>query len=293
MTHMWPNMVRKPAPGPASRSAPRPEITISSSPPSPPSSSPARQTFPVLFANHTGPPPAQRQRTASDFPTPEPHPDPPSDDEDEGEQAYAQMDDEDGSFGEFAQPSVDEFARLDAWLEDEGDDLAALGRLRALADGAGGFSAAELGDEFGLGPMPSLPASALPSSSDPLASFDNLYISDPSSSPTNTTSSATRTAPSSAANGTSGTNGGSGFEDDFGPSPATARGSGGSGEPNIPLDPTPLLLHLQNVRAELADVEDEDERRLIAAREVAQLMGQLGFGEGDLGLDELEFDDDL
>jgi hypothetical protein len=186
------------------------------------------------------------------------------------------MDDDEGSFGEFAQPSADEFARLDAWLEDEGDDLAALGRLRALADGAGGFSAAELGDDFGLGPMPGLPSSALPPSSD-LAAFDNLHIS-PSSAPNDS-------APSSA-NGTNGRE--SGFEDDFGPAPTVA-----SGEPNIPLDPTPLLLHLQNVRAELADVEDEDERRVRAAREVAQLMGQLGFGEGDLGLDELEFDDQL
>lgn len=287
MTHMWPNMVRKPAPGPAARSAPRPEINVPAAD-SDDESAPQRTSFPVLFANHTGPPPVQRQGSASDFPTPEPHPDHSDDEEDDGQEnggMYAQFDDDGegaGDFGDFAQPSADEFARLDAWLEDDGDDLAALGRLRALADGAGGFSAGELGDDFGLGPMPTFPASALPA--DPLApSFSNLSVSDPSNP---SSSHPLPTASNGATSTTREANGGSGFDDDFGPAPS-------SGEPNIPLDPTPLLLHLQNVRAELADVEDEDERRVRAAREVAQLLGQLGFGEGDLGLDELEFDDEL
>lgn len=52
----------------------------------------------------------------------------------------------------------------------------------------------------------------------------------------------------------------------------------------LPPDPTPLLLHLQNVRAELAGVEDEDERRVRAAREVMAVLGLKG-GE-DWGLDE-------
>ena len=58
----------------------------------------------------------------------------------------------------------------------------------------------------------------------------------------------------------------------------------------LPLDPTPLLLHLQSIRAELAGVEDEDERRVRAAREVGGLMRSLGvegWDEGDLeGLDD-------
>lgn len=293
MTHMWPNMQRKPAPGPAARSAPRPEISVTADDSDGERSE--RAAFPVLFANHTGPPPANRQGTASDFPTPEPRDVPSngaSDDDEPAENggggAYAAMLDDDGEdggeFGEFAQPSEAEFARLDAWLDgDDGDDLAALGRLRALADGAAGFSAQELGDDFGLGPMPSLPASALPSSSvfppSSLTPSDRPAPSAPARPPSDPAHGGT-------ANGTRAANGTSGFEDDFGPAPGGPDG-------NIPLDPTPLLLHLQNVRAELADVEDEDERRVRAAREVARLMGQLGFGEGELGLDELEFDDQI
>lgn len=55
------------------------------------------------------------------------------------------------------------------------------------------------------------------------------------------------------------------------------------------LDPTPLLMHLQSVRAELAGVEDEDERRVRAGREVERVMRGLGMGIEDLdllGLDE-------
>lgn len=55
--------------------------------------------------------------------------------------------------------------------------------------------------------------------------------------------------------------------------------------PPLPLDPTPLLLHLQSIRAELAGLEDEDERRVRAAREVGGLMRSLGvegWDEGDL-----------
>lgn len=79
-----------------------------------------------------------------------------------------------------------------------------------------------------------------------------------------------------------------GFEDDFGPSPSAGHDEG---EAQLPLDPTPILLHLQNVRAELADVDDEDERRVRAGAEVARLMRSLGLGGDDLGLDELEVDE--
>lgn len=72
-----------------------------------------------------------------------------------------------------------------------------------------------------------------------------------------------------------------GFEDNFGPLTG-ARGS----MPAIPLDPTPILLHLQQVRAELSQVEDEDERRMRAAAEVERLMSSLGMDGGD-------WDDDL
>ncbi|KAL7423313.1 hypothetical protein Q5752_002614 [Cryptotrichosporon argae] len=79
------------------------------------------------------------------------------------------------------------------------------------------------------------------------------------------------------------------FDDDFASLPAGAARTSGAlavGRPadadvtareaTLPLDPTPLLLHLQAVRAELADVEDEDERRARAGREVERLMASLG-----------------
>jgi hypothetical protein len=81
------------------------------------------------------------------------------------------------------------------------------------------------------------------------------------------------------------------FEDDFadfapfqsGPHPhpvaATATGPGSAS-----LDPTPLLLHLQNVREELAGM-DEDTRRVRAGREVESVLKSLG-------LAGLDWDDD-
>lgn len=84
------------------------------------------------------------------------------------------------------------------------------------------------------------------------------------------------------------------FEDDFGPLPAEeeenvrelADDMAGLGPG---LDPTPILLHLQAVRAELSLVEDEDERRLRAGEEVARVMRDLGLGEVDFS----EWDDDM
>ncbi|WVF70202.1 hypothetical protein IAT40_004990 [Kwoniella sp. CBS 6097] len=67
----------------------------------------------------------------------------------------------------------------------------------------------------------------------------------------------------------------------------------------LALDPTPLLLHLQNVREELAGIGNEDERRVRAGKEVAQLMASLGMDmdmdmgmDLEMGSDGLEFDDD-
>ncbi len=107
---------------------------------------------------------------------------------------------------------------------------------------------------------------------------------DPASLASEPVPSGTVVAPPNGVNGTD-TDTPAGFEDDFDAHEAAA-------EPNITLDPTAMLLHLQNVRAELADVEDEDERRVRAGAEVARLMRSLGLGGDDLGLDELDdFDD--
>ncbi|WVQ97689.1 hypothetical protein IAU59_004803 [Kwoniella sp. CBS 9459] len=100
-----------------------------------------------------------------------------------------------------------------------------------------------------------------------------------------------------------------GFEDDFdseftafhsappalnGSRSGSNRGLEGSA---LSLDPTPLLLHLQNVREELAGIGDEDERRVRAGKEVQQLMASLGMDmdmDMDMGteFDGLDLDDD-
>ena len=77
------------------------------------------------------------------------------------------------------------------------------------------------------------------------------------------------------------------FDDDF--DDFAAYQSAPQSNPTLSLDPTPLLLHLQSVRTELAGVSDEDERRLRAGEEVARVMRDLGLGGG---FDDLEFDDD-
>lgn len=51
----------------------------------------------------------------------------------------------------------------------------------------------------------------------------------------------------------------------------------------LPIDPGPLLQPLEATRAQLADVADEDERRVMAANEVERLFKSLGI---DLDLDD-------
>lgn len=99
-----------------------------------------------------------------------------------------------------------------------------------------------------------------------------------------------------------------GFEDDFTAPPiapnksrnkskrADGKSQSESHFPPLPPDPTPLLLHLQSIRADLAGLGDEDERRVRAAREVGGLMRSLGiegWDEGDLDMDVEGGDDDL
>lgn len=77
------------------------------------------------------------------------------------------------------------------------------------------------------------------------------------------------------------------FEDDFAdfaPFQSAPPASSYSNA-NLALDPTPLLLHLQNVREELAGL-DEDSRRQRAGKEVETVLRSLGLG----GLDWEEDD---
>lgn len=94
-----------------------------------------------------------------------------------------------------------------------------------------------------------------------------------------------------------------GFDDDFSDfHTAPSSSARAAGQPKVrlnkngipaslPMDPTPLLLHLQSVRAELAGVPDEDERRVRAAREVMAVLGLEGDGR-DMW-DEGDEDDEL
>lgn len=235
MTHMWPTMVRK-APG---RQAAGPEQRF-------PPGVQARNrvptmeyaTFPVTFAGGAE---ERAAGPASDFPV----------GYDAVSQDPAAQDSDDESedgFGDFEGPGADEYARLDEWLEGDGDEDMPVVRE---------------GEEAPSGsPRPSEGASP------------------PHVAPPNGTNGTHDADDADTANAVAG------FEDDFNAHEATA-------DPNLPLDPTPILLHLQNVRAELADVEDEDERRVRAGAEVARLMRSLGLGGDDLGLDELDDLDDV
>jgi hypothetical protein len=58
-------------------------------------------------------------------------------------------------------------------------------------------------------------------------------------------------------------------------------------DPLLPTDPTPLLHHLSSIRDALARVDDPDERRRRAARELEAVFSGLGI---DVGLGELDLD---
>lgn len=64
------------------------------------------------------------------------------------------------------------------------------------------------------------------------------------------------------------------FEDDFADfQSATTRAPAAT---SASLDPTALLMHLNAVREQLAHVQDEDERRVRAGREVQKVLADLG-----------------
>jgi hypothetical protein len=79
------------------------------------------------------------------------------------------------------------------------------------------------------------------------------------------------------------------FEDDFADFTPFQSAPASTGV-TASLDPTPLLLHLQNVREELAGL-DEDSRRIRAGREVENVLKSLGLGGLDWEDDELEFEE--
>ena len=82
------------------------------------------------------------------------------------------------------------------------------------------------------------------------------------------------------------------FGDDFADfqSASTSAAAAAAAPKAAPLDPTALLMHLNSLRAQLAGVQDEDERRLRAGREVQRVLADLGIDLDSEG--EWEDDDE-
>ena len=245
MTHLWPNMVRKP------RHALEPDLSPSVDQETP---LPRATAFPVTFEANGAAGPSSKGLS---FPSlAELEAELGVDDEIVERLGRMEMLEEDDWDVDDFGPDQEEYARLDEWLDEEDGD----------ADGLvdeGELSATE---SHSAGPPEGLDADQTDSTSaGPQPRNDE--------------------PPDREAANDTGALGHSGFEDDF--SEFQSASQDGS---SLPLDPTPLLLHLQSVRAELADVEDEDERRLRAGREVEMIMRTLGMEVG--GLDDLDDLDD-
>lgn len=158
---------------------------------------------------------------------------------------------------EAREPGAEEYARLDEWLDEDDDEL---GRdFMPVLIGQEGASL-PLEDEAGPSQSPSA----------------GTVTRDP----------ATRAAVAAEEQ----------FDDDFDDFAAFQSAPSGPSKPRADataggvtgLDPTPLLLHLQAVRAELSGVENADERRARAGKEVLRVMRDLGMGGG---LEEDDLDD--
>ncbi|WVW78844.1 hypothetical protein I302_100807 [Kwoniella bestiolae CBS 10118] len=302
MTHHWPHMTRKPLnlsstselPGPSEISRPIPSSSSSSSSTSP--RLPTPHVFPETFQSSSSPlPPVgpsgssfpelediRREIAKADFGFDFVE----IDKLDRLNDDFAFDDDEDDHG---AGPSQEEYARLDDWLDDDED-------IQQIKDGNDGgstqdgvittkqddlasvLSSLSKEDERILHPEKSEEREG-----DWLDTDDRKF--DPILS--DLLSRSISTAPSEIHQ----TNG---FADDFDEftefqsAPAPGRGDDLENM-TLALDPTPLLLHLQSVRAELAGVTDEDERRVRAGKEVQQILASLGMG--DLGEDDMGLDD--
>nr|XP_018265858.1 uncharacterized protein I303_02233 [Kwoniella dejecticola CBS 10117]OBR88016.1 hypothetical protein I303_02233 [Kwoniella dejecticola CBS 10117] len=300
-THMWPNMTRKPL-----NIATTSQIPSTISPSSSATSSLNTHIFPETFGTASGNTVPPIGPSGSSFP---------GLDELRAEIFKAdygdidrldKLDDEFGFGG--AEPSQDEYARLDEWLDSDDEEDQGQAVYEALEDDAddnGAPSAPQNGsnDAFEHGSASNTPNShgiADPSdqngvhASGPSTNREGDWLDNDDTKFDPILSDLPSRAPSALPN-IEQKERQEGFEDDFddfaeyqsGPSNPARRPD--LEDPTLALDPTPLLLHLQSVRAELAGVVDEDERRVRAGKEVQQILASLGVGDmgDDLGLDDI------
>ncbi|KAK6904118.1 hypothetical protein I204_02250 [Kwoniella mangroviensis CBS 8886] len=312
MTHLWPSMNRKPLNIANTSELPKPS-EISGLPPPPVSSStlPIPHIFPETFqpSSSSQIPPIgpsgssfpdlediKREIAKADFGFD-------FDDIDKLDRLNDDFDfddeDEDEDFG----PAEEEYARLDDWLDSDdedinnikskGDDVKLDGKETTPSkqdDLASVLESISKQDQQILHPHPEPRPRR---EGDWLDTDDKKF--DPISSDLPSRSTSTSLPQRHAQEGDA-----EGFEDDFdvdefteyqtAPSTHQRQANFENTDMTLAMDPTPLLLHLQSVRAELAALEDPDERRFRAGKEVQQILASLGMGEmagDDLGLDEI------
>ncbi|WWD08059.1 hypothetical protein V865_006169 [Kwoniella europaea PYCC6329] len=314
MTHLWPSMNRKPLNIANTSELPKPsEISDLPLPPASSSTLPIPHIFPETFQPTSSSQISPIGPSGSSFPDLE---------DIKREIAKADFgidfdvidtldrlnddfdfDDEDEDFG----PAEEEYARLDDWLDSDDEDINNIKSNRDDIEPDGRETIPSKQDDLAsvlesiskqdqqiLHPHPE-PQPGL--EGDWLDTDDKKFDPILSDLPSRSTSTA---LPQRQVQGGDA----EGFEDDFDVDEFTEYQTAPSTQSRshqrqdnldnmdmtLAMDPTPLLLHLQSVRAELAAVEDLDERRFRAGKEVQQILASLGMGEmgdDDLGLDEI------
>jgi len=151
-----------------------------------------------------------------------------------------------------AEPGEDEYARLEEWLDDDGDDQ-------------GDYGFAPLGEDDVVEERNDLSAGDHPTETGKREETD------------------VRESMKDDLDGGGAQDGDKTFDDDFDDFAAfQSAPTRPQRDTEATMDPAPLLYHLQNVRAELAGM-GEEERRERAGKEVARVMRDLGFDAGDIG----------
>ncbi|WWD21972.1 hypothetical protein CI109_106460 [Kwoniella shandongensis] len=283
-THIWPSMKRKPL----HSSSQLPATSSSSSgSTSPSATSPQHASFPITFNDPSSSNVLEDSGSAVAFP---------GLDELRAEIYKSQFEDIDRLDalidGGGGQPGDEEYARLEDWLEDEDEEFEP-GNIASSAQEVEEGDWLEV-DDRKFEPTP--PATHQARMGDSLVEGDAVEGGsiDPEDDGQPSLGDDTGGDQALQRGEDESDSQDLGFEDDFTDfQSAPLRGQGTEAAQTHALDPTPLLMHVQSVRAELAEVANEDERRVRAGREVKLILESLGMGDvGDLGDDlddELDF----